>query len=383
MKIKIKQCKETSFFYDIFIGLCFVIIMLLRVFSFKYSNYIAYLFFGIFTFISSFFSCKNLKDFLKIFIFVIISFFLYYISKSMIFFLVLFFAFSIRNNSFTHNVKIMFYSQLIFFIITVLSFFLFKHNYEYSLFPDANSTRGIRYSLGFLHPNNAATLFFNILLTYYLLHHLNLKNIVVSSFFSILVFLFTDSRTLLISIAFLFVVLIVAKCFKNVYKLYYYLNIVLFPLLTGIFILVSIYLYNTRLDNLASGRLYNTYLTLKMYSIPIFAQNNALPILDNLFVFSLLNKGIIIWSISAIFLGVGIYKSKKSYITKDFSKLMCVFIALMFFSLSEATVLYYLNSIITLITICLVSNHKEVEFNYSMLAAYFYKEKGEISFSFR
>lgn len=360
LKILVRKKVESHFFIDFLLGLCFLVVILGRIIDFPYSKVLIYGLFSFFTIGYSLKQSKTAKDLLSLFACLLVAGILYLVSGSVIFFLILMFGFSIRNNSFRHNAKIMFWSQAIFFSIIISLFFLFKFNYGSNLFPVDGSTRRIRYSLGFPHPNNAASFFFFILLSYYLYHKLTIKNLTVSFILSFIVFWLTDSRTFLLTVLFLYFCLFIHKILKNKFNFIYRIDVISFPLLTLLTLIMSIYFHDTKIDGLVSGRFNNTYNAMIMYPVPLFSQNKPLPILDNLFAFTLFNKGMIVWVCFALFLGIGVIRSKKSYIKKDFSIFAFCFLALMFYSMSEAEVIYSLNPVISLLTVSLVSNHKEI-----------------------
>lgn len=371
MQIIVKREPSSALLISVLLGICFVIVTLEMVVTIPHSKIILYGFFAVFATGYSFFRCKSKRDYLSLFLCLFSSAILYLVGRTVIFFLILMFAQAIRGNSFRKNAKIMFWAQAILFLFILFLFVAFRFNYELSLFPLEGSSRRIRYSLGFNHPNGAASYYFFLLLCFYLYHPLSWKNSLVTLPTSFCIFWLTDSRTFLISLVFLYLVLLAHRLAKGRFKLVYRIDMILFPALTVATILLSLLYHNSFVDGLVSGRLTNTYVAFTGFSIPILAQTNPLPILDNLFAFSLLNKGAIVWTCCAGFLGMGLVRAKKGYASTDFSKLAFCYFALMFYSMSEALILYTLNPVVSLIAVCAISNHRERDITLSLALSAF------------
>lgn len=146
--------------------------------------------------------------------------------------------------------------MLIAFILTILAFFIFKFNYDKTLFQTSSSGRNTRYSLGFSHPNTAAALYNLIVLFYYSYKKkLNLSSFILFTVVEIAIYLLTDSRTGLLFYSIMMFTLFLNNFILFKKNWFYVIYIIFAVCFIGSFVLGAFF-QNSWLNKLLSSRLY-------------------------------------------------------------------------------------------------------------------------------
>lgn len=201
-------------------------------------------------------------------------------SKNTALLLVFIVILSMKNFTFENIVKRTFKVNLIMFILIIL-FCCMK------IFPDWTYARNsfyVRHSLGFYYPTIASTYFFFIILMriYIKKGNLSFFEIIFEGLTSVILYLYTDSKTGLILISLVLCIVLFKKIFKFpslkkienfICKISYLIPI--FILLLS-FLLVFLYSKNIaqvrQLDSMLSGRLYYSNNAINNYGITAFGE---------------------------------------------------------------------------------------------------------------
>lgn len=189
--------------------------------------------------------------------------------------------------------------------------------------------RSIRYTLGFTNPNTASMMVFDIILGLIYFYNKNKKVIILSFFPVFVVFLFTDSRTLLfVYIIFIFLLTVNSKI------LIIWKNIItrLFLICFTISVIIA-FLYKTDLNLILNRRPYMMYEFLNYYNINFFghSKNNLVISVDNSYLRILIELGLIYFLIHSLLIKQLL---KKLFINKDYLGVKII-IAILFYDIFE------------------------------------------------
>lgn len=287
------------------------------------------------------FSNKNYtkKDFFLMVLLFGISICTYFICKDFTIIKFLMLVYCLKNISFDKLVKKDFHIKILLFIILFVS----------SLLGFCNITsfqRGetIRYTLGFIHPNTTG--FFIMLLTFEYIY-INKGKIHFKQWFIIIIILcltsfLTDSRSSVLALTLLAILILFFRIFKNMLnsKIVCFIikNFIIILTILSLFVSIS-YLNNERwaisLNDKLSNRLAYLSNSLERYDIKVFG--NAIPsntIIDNQYIFFLLNFGIILYITYYILF----YIKFKELIKEKNSLLIILLLILLVYGLMEKTV---------------------------------------------
>lgn len=147
---------------------------------------------------------------------------------------------------------------------------------------------------------------------------------------------------------------------KLFYKWFYYIAVLMFTLMTGLSFFMGKELSSTSLDSVLSGRLSLIYQALEIQSFSFFYSRVALPILDNMYVFSWVNKGFIFYFAINLFSTLGIVRAKKRLLKDDLAKFVAVYLVMMVFSFAEAQYVYDLIPVNVMCMFMCVRKTKEI-----------------------
>lgn len=227
--------------------------------------------------------------------------------------------------------------MLIAFILTILAFFIFKFNYDKTLFPTSTNDRNIRYSLGFTHPNTAAA-FYNLIVLFYYSYKkkLNLSSFSLFTVGEIAIFFLTDSRTGLLFYSIMMFTLFLNN-FISFKKKWFYMIYILFAACFIASFVLGTFFQNSWLNKLLSSRLSYIYKVLHdSHNIKdlLLGRTYSYPI-DNYYVNLVFEQGIIcaIFCITCFVLTILI--CYKQFDKKSFSLFSMLTIALLIICISE------------------------------------------------
>lgn len=361
---KIMCGKDKMHFEDVLLGISFVIPIFSRVAnssSFHISDIILY---GIFFLITGLVCLVHIRSVKELLLFICLAglgALMYFCAHTAIMLVLVMFCFCCRRKTYRKVANICFYSSLTLFILLVLAFLIFGYNSENNLIPTWDSNRGIRYSLGFNHPNTAAAYFFFVLTAFYMGHNLKLSNFIFTAPICFIIYLLTNSRTNFFIIIIFYLTLFVCQFSKKLfYKWFYYIAVLMFTLMTGLSFFMGKELSSTSLDSVLSGRLSLIYQALEIQSFSFFYSRVALPILDNMYVFSWVNKGFIFYFAINLFSTLGIVRAKKRLLKDDLAKFVAVYLVMMVFSFAEAQYVYDLIPVNVMCMFMCVRKTKEI-----------------------
>lgn len=185
-----------------------------------------------------------------------------------------------------------FYSQLIFFCILVFISML-GFNRKNDLVPLMDSLRNYRFSLGFSHPNTAASyFFFTTILFFCYKKNYKLYHIFIFALLSFIVFILTDSKTIAILDILLAIVLIINKLIVLPKSIVYCFSI-LFPCFVILCLILCLNFSESSLDGVLSGRLSYGLLAINT-GLTLFGNDISFPV-DMMYINLLFNDGLIIF----------------------------------------------------------------------------------------
>ena len=184
-----------------------------------------------------------------------------------------------------------FYTQLAFFLFIVfLSFFGLGR--ENDLPPFEGSLRGYRFSLGFSHPNAAASFFlFTMMLYIASAKKLNTPKIALCALSCLIVYGLTNSKTMLVFDVLFFAVLLFWKLFVLPKRLVSF-GCLLFPFFLAVGYVLCSFFYDTSLNDIMTGRLWLGHDAM-MTGLTLFGNDITYPV-DMMYMNLLYNDGIVI-----------------------------------------------------------------------------------------
>lgn len=335
----IENKKEKESWFDYFsIVFSFLIYGLQKVIVLDVADYILYSILIIFGFINLFRSKITTQKLLCYFFLMLIGTISFIYTRNITLIKIAAMAMALSNCSLNSVLKYGFYTQIFFFII-IFTFSLFGFNYEYSLLP-IDSTRNIRYSLGFNHPNTAASyLLYTIFLYYLYKKRPPLQMSLFLLLLSVVVFYLTDSRTSFFITLIFFFLIFISYIFKVSKNFLYFVTFFSFLFFTIVSLLFSTVFYSSYISSLLSGRLEYSNQVITNYSIQLITNQKIDIILDNAYINLLYKLGILIYFIIALIYIGSTFLFIKNNNVKNCYKITIIFFCLCLSGLVETYIL--------------------------------------------
>lgn len=299
----------------------------------------------------------KVNKFFIIIISLVIGFTTYAITKNTLLLDLFFVIYASSNKKFEEILK---GDLVIKFVITTIILLAYFSGKTITRFEVTRDNEYIRNAFGFYHPN---TFGMYIMMIYFeimaLSKKINLKNILLGMLSIVIIYYTSNSRTAYFTIGIFLIfglIMLSLKLFKkDDVKLYNLkLNKYLFLILTFISMAVT-YLYGIKshfvlkLNDLFSGRISLQYINMQKFPVTLFGNNIMFyRTLDNGFLKLLLNYGII--SV-IIYWGIFYLNFRKLMRNKD-DVMTIILFALLYFTISESTMLYIYYNIFLLYFFC-------------------------------
>lgn len=325
--IVINRKTNQPFFDYLSIVYCFLLCGLQIVIVSEIFDYISYSILIVLGFINLFRSHLNTKKVLCYFLLMAIGSVSFIYTKNITLIKIAAMGMALSNCSLRNILKYGYYTQIIFFIFIVfLSFFGF--NSQYSLLP-IDSSRKIRYSLGFVHPNTGASYFlYTIFLYYFYKRKATLKDSVFFLLMVSIIYYLTDSRTTFFITIIFFFLLFLSNIFNIKKSFQYFLTGFTFIFFTFISLFVSSFIYSDFLNSLLSGRLELSKEIMTNYSLKLITTETIDIIIDNVYINLLYKQGLLVYLIIASIYIVSLIVFIKNNNRKESCIVTIIFISL-------------------------------------------------------
>ncbi|MBA5850031.1 hypothetical protein H2684_01690 [Clostridium sp. cel8] len=219
--------------------------------------------------------------------------------------LIIFIYYSFKDYISKDTIKLFINLMVIFYLFVIILYFALKFNINYDTVIWRNGIAYYRHSLGYLHPNIAATKWLAIIMGIILIIKPQkiFRKVLAILVFTYIIYSLTYSRTsTILIIALCFAVLILQKKIDKRVPFIIQIILSIFPVVfTILSLLITEKFYNSSLNRLLSGRLLIFHNAITQYKISLFGNSLIENMMfDNAYLQILLSKGIIYSCLFAI-----------------------------------------------------------------------------------